>query len=124
MRYSSTRFVVRYSMRLMLAIVILFTLSILFCCMDDNDRHGFNLNENLHKSHRGIKVHKVYQNSSRVNKEWNQAKLQDHVFLSDGQGKRRKYNVVPQKVSSQYLHMMYNWQKCQRISFKNWIPFV
>ena len=86
-------------MRVLLVIVIMFTVSMLFCCMEDNDRYGLNLNEKLHQSKRGIKVRHDLKNLSLLKQKGIWTKLHEHVHHFDGHGTSTEFNISHMKVS-------------------------
>ena len=101
MRYSFVRFYVRYSMRALLALIILYSLVMLFCCMEGSDKSGMTFDDKFDLSYSNNLRKQPAKNASVFNEQRIRKRVQE---LAPG-GK----NVVLQMITNQKQYLAKVW---------------
>ena len=99
MRYSSVSFFVRYSMRALLAIILLYSLSMLLCCMEGSDKTGITFDDKFDLLYSNNLRKQRAKNASRLNEKRIWAQVHKHSLA------REKIDVRMMKNQKQY-HVM------------------
>ena len=78
MRYWFVRFCVRYSIRALLAIIIIFSLSMLFINREDSDKTGMTFDDKFELSYSNDLRKQRAKNASVFNEQQIRARVQEH----------------------------------------------